>query len=427
MRSLAEWLARLEVVHPKSIDLGLERVRAVAQRLDLERPTAPTWIVGGTNGKGSTVAFLDSMLRATGRSVGAFTSPHLVRYNERIRVDGRMAEDDELVAAIEAIDTARGDVSLTFFEYNALAALYVFRARAVDAIVLEVGLGGRLDATNLIDADVAVLCSVGFDHRDWLGETLEDIGREKAGIFRAGHPVILGDTRMPPTVFEAMHRLGVQAWLPATDFDVVRDGDAHSGGWTYRMNHAIDTIEPRVFESLPAPRLDGDMQYANAAAAISALIAGRIDLRREHVVAGLTNVQLPGRFQRVPGAVEWILDVAHNEPAARALARNLAERPAAGRTLAVAGFLGDKDVHAIGAALGASIDGWILASTQGPRGLDADAVAARLDAGANVVAREKDIRAACEFARAYARPGDRVVVFGSFLIVGPALEWLGLY
>lgn len=427
MRSLAEWLARLEAVHPKSIDLGLERVRVVAQTLHLERPGVPTWIVGGTNGKGSTVAFLDSMLRAAGRSVGTFTSPHLIRYNERIRIDGELATDVELVEAIEAIDAARGDVSLTFFEFNALAALHVFRARSVSAIVLEVGLGGRLDATNLVDADVAVLCSIGFDHRDWLGETLEEIGREKAGIFRAGRPVVLGDIDMPSTVFEAMARLGVQGWYAARDFEVVREADSAQGTWTYRMPHAVGKIAPREFHSLPRPALLGEVQYANAAAAISALLAGGVDVQRGHVVAGLTSVRWPGRFQIVPGDVEWILDVAHNEPAANSLARNLAERKVSGRTLAVAGFLEDKDVHAIARALDDSIDAWILASTQGPRGLEADAVAVRLDAGANVLSRQPNVQAACEYARAHARPGDRVVVFGSFLIVGPALEWLGLY
>jgi dihydrofolate synthase/folylpolyglutamate synthase len=419
MRTLAEWLELHESTHPRSIDLGLERVAEVAARLGVGRPPWVSVIVGGTNGKGSIVAHLEALLRAEGTAVGAFTSPHLRRYNERIRINGQEASDAELIAAFERIAAVRGATSLTFFEYNTLAALELFTARGVATGILEVGLGGRLDATNLIDAEVAVLASVGFDHMDWLGPTLEDIGREKAGIFRPGRPVILANAAMPATVFEAIDRLGARAWIAGRDFqvEVAPDGDH----WHYHGRE-------RELCNLPASRLAGAVQFANAAAALAALeaLGWGPRLTREIAVAALGQVSLPGRFQIVPGAVEWILDVAHNAPAAARLAAELAARPCAGRTLAVAGILADKDARAIGAALEAEIDGWVLCSLPGSRGQSAQALAAQLGALRAPVAIAEDVARACRAAREQAQAGDRIVVFGSFHTVGPALDWLGL-
>lgn len=415
-RPLAVWLELQQRGHPRSIDLGLERVGRVAQALGVAGRRVPTFIVGGTNGKGSTVALLDAMLRAAGLATGVFSSPHLVRYNERIHLGGAEVSDAELVRAFEAIEQVRGDTSLTYFEYSALAALLLFRDHEVAVQVLEVGLGGRLDATNLIDADVAVLCSVGADHHEWLGPTLEDIGREKAGIFRSGRPAVLGSPALPASVFAEIARMGALAHVAQRDFD----WEVHGLRWHWRSAQ-------RTLEDLPRPALAGEVQFRNAATAIAALEAGPIPVPREAIVRGLEGVRLPGRFQIVPGEVEWILDVAHNAPAAGELARNLASRPVRGRTIAVAGFLDDKDVGAIGRALAGRIDAWVVTALPPPRGLDAARVVERLAPESVPLALCESVAAACECARAAAVCGDRIVVFGSFHVVGPALEWLRLY
>jgi dihydrofolate synthase / folylpolyglutamate synthase len=421
--ALAAWLQRQERSHPNSIDLGLARVREVAARLQLLTPPHRTLTVGGTNGKGSTVAFLDALLRAAGLKVGRFTSPHLARYNERICIDGVEAADDELIASFARIDAARGDITLTFFEYNALAALDLFARAAVDVAVLEVGLGGRLDATNIIDADVAVVCSIGIDHVDWLGSTAEAIGREKAGIFRAGRPAVLGSADMPRSVYAAIEALGARAVIPGRDYQL----RARAAGWDF------DCGDVHLRE-LPPPALRGELQLGNAATALAALVAllgqdfNKV-LPTETVARALREVRIRGRFQsRAPaheGDVEWILDVAHNVPAAEALRANLATLPKA-RTLAVCAVLGDKDIAGILAAMAPAIDGWVLAGLQGPRAVATRELAARLPAGATLLAQADDVVAACRAARAAASPGDRIVVFGSFLTVGPALEFLGI-
>ncbi len=435
MRSLAEWLSFQDALHPHTIDMGLERVAAVARTLGLADTQAAVLTVGGTNGKGSVAADLEALLRERGARTGLFTSPHLVRYNERIRIGGREASDAQLVAAFERIEAARGATTLTFFEYNTLAALVLFAEHAVDAAVLEVGLGGRLDATNLLDADVAVLASVGFDHRDYLGDTLEEIGAEKAGILRAGRPAVLGTADMPASVYAAIAALGAQAWVAGEDFQWQVRG-AH---WEYRGR----TLTLR---DLPPPALAGEIQYRNAATALAALeaLAASPALRPgvarmlAHLAApdaartgaALRAVQLPGRFQIVPGAVEWILDIAHNEPAARTLAAQLGARQLAHparRTFAVVGILKDKDAAAIGAALAPRIDQWIACALPGPRGASAEELAARLPLPQAAVELAPSVISGCERARAAARPGDRVVVCGSLHTVGPALEWLRIY
>ena len=418
MRTLAEWLELQDSVHPQSIDLGLERVARVAQALELRGVPYRVITVGGTNGKGSTVAHLDALLRALGLRTGAFTSPHLLRYNERIRVDGEEASDAELMAAFERIEAARAATTLTFFEYNTLAALLVFAARRIEVAVLEVGLGGRLDATNLIDADVAVLASVGMDHRDYLGEDLQSIGREKAGIFRAGRPAVLGSLQMPQSVFAAIGALGAHAVIAERDFNWQVAGN---GRWSYQGRQA--------FEDLAPPALAGMIQYRNAATAIAALEALSLpqQLRPRLISEALEKTSLPGRFQILPGPVEWILDVAHNEPAARVLAQHLAERRRAVRTFAVTGILRDKDAAGIGRALAPCVDQWILCTLSGARGSSARELAERMAGPIGSHAEQvSSVEAGCARARAKARAGDRVIVFGSFLVIGSALRWLQL-
>jgi dihydrofolate synthase/folylpolyglutamate synthase len=440
MRTLAEWLALQESVHPKSIDMGLERVSAVAQALGVATPDFPVVTVAGTNGKGSVVAHLEALCGALGAATGMFTSPHFIRYSERIRVGGSEVSDAELVAAFERIEAARGATTLTFFEYNTLAALCIFTQRRVDIAVLEVGLGGRLDATNLVDADAAVLVSVGFDHRDYLGETLELIGAEKAGIFRAGRPAVLGTPQMPHSVFAALTSAGAHAIVAERDFR----WRVTPAGWDF------DGLGLSL-RALPPSALAGAIQYRNAATAIAAVQALRIAegarpaaarlgerlpaVDERSVAAALAAVRLAGRFQIVPGEVEWILDIAHNEPAARVLAAQLRERPLPrtaqaprpGRTFAVIGVLADKDAHAIAAALADVIDCWIACALPGPRGASATQLAARLGQPAARVELAGSVEAGCELARASARPGDRVVVCGSVYTVGPALQWLRIY
>ncbi|HVH84135.1 MAG TPA: Mur ligase family protein [Steroidobacteraceae bacterium] len=315
MRTLAEWLELQDSVHPRTIDLSLERVTAVAERLGLIAPAFRVVTVGGTNGKGSVAAHAEALLRAAGTATGLFTSPHLVRYQERIRVNGAEAADAELIEAFERIEAARATDTLTFFEYNTLAALLIFERRAVEVAVLEVGLGGRLDATNLVAADVAVIASVGLDHREWLGESLEAIGAEKAGILRAGRPAVLGTAEMPASVYARIATLGTRALVAGRDFTWEVAGER----WCYRSARL-------ALEDLAPSALAGSIQYRNAATAIAAVaaLAGSMPLPRalERSTANiaLAAVHLAGRFQIVPGEIEWILDIAHNEPAARVLA-----------------------------------------------------------------------------------------------------------
>jgi dihydrofolate synthase / folylpolyglutamate synthase len=418
MRSLAEWLERQQKSHPSAIDLTLSRVRAVAQRLGLLAPAYRVVTVGGTNGKGSTVAYIDAVLRASRIRCGRFTSPHLVRYNERICIDGVESSDASLIASFERIDAARGDITLTFFEYNALAALDQFRRAGVDVAVLEVGLGGRLDATNIVDADVAVVCSIGLDHVDWLGHTLEEIGREKAGIFRRGRPAVLGSAELPESLWHAIAEIGARAVVPGSDYYVT----SHAGGWDFSYGEL-------ALRNLPHPALTGIHQIANAATALAALKNLSVTLDYANVSEALRRVRLPGRFQRVQvgsgdGALEWIFDVAHNVPAAQGLAANLRGLPAA-RVIAVCGILGDKDIPGIVGAVAAQVEAWIPVALSGPRSVSPEQLARHLPAGANILAYARDVASACQLARDAATAGDRILVFGSFLTVGPALEFLG--
>jgi dihydrofolate synthase / folylpolyglutamate synthase len=416
-RSLDEWLRIQETVHGQGIDLGLVRVRGVAERMQLLPVAARSIIVAGTNGKGSTVANLEALARAHGLCVGAFTSPHLLRYNERIRVDSAEASDIELVAAFEAIEAARGDTTLTFFEFNALAALEVFRARKVDIAVLEVGLGGRLDAVNIVDADAAIVCSIGLDHADWLGTDIAGIGREKAGVFRAGKIAVLADPDMTAAVCKEAQRIGAQ--IVAADVGYSYSVDQAAGLWSFHMGelHLL---------RLPAPGLPGSRQYANSAAALATLHAMGIELEQRAVSTALQGLLLPGRFQIIPGPVEWILDVAHNEAAAVVLAGNLHERPCAGRTWAVTAILGDKDISAVAQALAPSINQWVVCGNAAPRGLTADQLVARSPVFSAAMKAE-DIQAGMRMAAAGAQAGDRIVVCGSFLAVAPAMALLGLF
>jgi dihydrofolate synthase/folylpolyglutamate synthase len=418
-RTLAEWLAYQEQVNPRGIELGLERVREVWRRMGAAAPARRTITVGGTNGKGSTVALLEAMLGAAGLRVGCYTSPHLLAYNERVRIGGRDASDGELVASFERIEAARGGIALTYFEFGTLAALDLFARAALDVAVLEVGLGGRLDAVNIVDADVAVITTIDLDHLDWLGEDRDAIGREKAGIARAGRPAVVGEAEPPRGLLEALAGQGARVLRAGVDFCVER----HAAGWRWR--HADGTAL-----ELPDPALEAPVQYANAAAAVAALHAlfppgagTDLDLAAA-AAAGLGAARVPARLQHLGGDPELVVDVGHNPQAARALAAWLDGRPGL-RVHAVYGALADKDVAGVLAALGARVAHWHLAGLERdtPRGLPAAALAAALretlpQARHDVHA---DVAGALAAARAAARPGECILAFGSFFVAAVAL------
>src|SRR5690606_22608147 len=332
-RTLAEWLAYIETRHPRSIELGLERVREVAARLGLQRPAAQVVTVAGTNGKGSTVAFIEAIARADGWKVGAYSSPHLLRYNERVRIDGAEAADDELAAAFAAVEAARGDTPLTYFEYGTLAALWLFQQAGLDLAVLEVGLGGRLDAVNIVDPDVAVITTVDVDHVDWLGSDREAIGQEKAGIARAWKPLVLGEIDPPSSVLRHAYAIGANAIRAGSDYFHEPAGE---GQWQWR--------EIGTELLLPDPQLAAPVQRANAAAAIAALRALPRSPAEPACAAGVAAARIPGRLERFEhDGVEVVVDVAHNPQAARELAAWAKARPASGATAMVLAVLADKD------------------------------------------------------------------------------------
>ncbi|HZF19275.1 MAG TPA: bifunctional tetrahydrofolate synthase/dihydrofolate synthase [Burkholderiales bacterium] len=413
-RSLAEWLDYIERIHPKSIQLGLDRVARVRDTLGKSSP-AVVFTVAGTNGKGSTCAILEAILLAAGYKVGLYTSPHLLRYNERVRLDGIPADDARLCAAFEAVELARGEVTLTYFEFGTLAAWEIFASRPLDAVILEVGLGGRLDAVNAFDADCALLTSVDFDHMDYLGDTREAIGREKSGIFRPSRPAIVADPDPPRSVLDRAAEVGADLQLIGRDFGFLPQGqqwtcwgrDGRRGGLAY-------------------PALRGVRQLANASAAIAALgaLRPRLPVGMQDVRNGLARVELPGRFQVLPGRPTVVLDVAHNPQAARVLADNLGEMGFYPETHAVFGMLKDKDIAGVCRALKGSFSSWSVADLAVPRGASADALAEALRSAEadGVVARFRNPRDAYAAARKRSSENDRIVVFGSFHTVADVMQ-----
>ena len=406
-RGLAEWLAFIERQHPQPIALGLERVTQVLARMEI-RLQCPVFTVGGTNGKGSTCAMLESILRAAGYRTGLYTSPHLVDYNERVRIAGADVSDDALCEGFEAVEAARNGVPLTYFEFGTLAALQLFARSALDALILEVGLGGRLDAVNAVDADCAILTSVGIDHVDYLGADRESIGREKAGIFRAYRPAVIAEPDPPHAVLGA---IGNKLFV-GKDFGY----EAHGQQWNY--------WGPRGKRSgLAYPALRGAIQLRNAAAVLCALDALELPIAMQEIRRGLAEVTLPGRFQVLPGRPQVILDVAHNVEAARNLAENLASAGFAPETIAVCGMLRDKDIAGVLGALAPRITRWLFASLPGARGAAAADLAEHLHASTPAET-HATVQSALAAAQERAGEGDKIVVFGSFLTVGEAMAWL---
>jgi len=413
-KSLSGWLELLEGRHRSPIQLGLERVALVLGALEL-RSDAVVIAVGGTNGKGSTCAMLEAILLAAGYRVGCYTSPHLLRYNERVRIDGRELDDVPLAEAFAAVESARGETSLTYFEHGTLAAWYAFSREPLDVIVLEVGLGGRLDAVNAIDPDCAIVTGVAMDHMDFLGDTREKIGFEKAGIFREGRPAICSDPLAPASLVAHAREIGADLRLVGEDFGF--SGDRTQWVWWSRSGVRRG--------GLAYPALRGANQLLNASAVLMALesLRERLPVSMQAVRQGLMLVELPGRFQVLAGRPAVVLDVAHNPQAAGVLSENLSNMGFFPETWAVFGMLSDKDVEGVVRLIQDRIDHWLLTTLPGPRGLSAEALAERLRS----VGVRGDVQCFTEPAEAFsvaqmsAGEGDRIVAFGSFLTVADVL------
>ncbi|ELX10078.1 bifunctional folylpolyglutamate synthase/dihydrofolate synthase FolC [Janthinobacterium sp. HH01] len=411
--TLPAWLALLESRHAETvINMGLDRVLAVKERLQLSF-SCPVIMVAGTNGKGSTCAMLESVLMRAGYKVGLYIKPHFLDFNERARINGELASDDVLVAAFNAVEAVRGDTPLTYFEFTTLAIMHLIAGAGMDVAILEVGLGGRLDAVNIVDADVAIVTSVDIDHTDYLGDTREAIGFEKAGIFRAGKTAICSDPVPPQSLIDHANAIGADLWLMGRDFNYSGDKQQWNyGGRSQRRN------------SLAYPSLRGANQILNASAVLAALEALKLELPvgAQEVRTGLVTVELPGRFQVLPGRPTVILDVAHNPHAASALNQNLGNMGFHPYTYAVFGSMHDKDIDGVIAAMSEHVDHWCLATLPSPRSASASELAAKVQ----IVQEEKAERTinifddpAAAYANAISRAGenDRIVVFGSFLTV----------
>jgi dihydrofolate synthase/folylpolyglutamate synthase len=416
MDTLQDWLAHCERLHPKAIDMGLERVREVAQRLDL-RFACPVITVAGTNGKGSTCAMLEAIALEAGWRTGVYTSPHLVHFQERCRVRGEAVAPGALVPHFARVESARQGVTLTYFEFTTLAILDLMAASPLDVAILEVGLGGRLDAVNLIDPDCAVITSIDLDHQEFLGPDRESIGREKAGILRAGRPAVVSDPVPPHSVIDHANALGADLWLAGRDFNF--SGDKQQWAWAGRG---------RRYAGLAYPALRGANQLVNASGVLAALTAlrERLPVTAQAVRNGLALVELPGRFQIVPGEPVLVLDVAHNPHSVAALVANLDAMGFYPATHLVFGAMGDKDLDTMLRRVAPLADRWYFCDLPTPRaataaGLKArwEGLGARPDAPASTHAGP---RQALEAAVAAADPTDRIVVFGSFLSVGGVLE-----
>ncbi len=411
--TLTQWLHWQETLNPKKIDLTLDRVKKVLTSMNLAKPPYAVITVAGTNGKGSCVALLSAMLQAGGYRVGAYTSPHILRYNERIVIDGEAVNDETLCQSFDRIDNARGDIPLTYFEFGTLAAMDIFSQSNVDVALLEVGLGGRLDATNAVDADAALIASIDIDHVSWLGNNRELIGFEKAGIFRAGRPAICGDADPPQSVRRVAEELGAEWWGANEQFGYRKE----HGCWTWWSDNKQRSV-------LPYPALRGEVQLANAAAVVAVLesMSKRLPLSQSDIRAGLQSVVLTARFQVVPGPLEnpvtRIYDVAHNVAAANELSNRLQHLPSEGKTFALISLFADKDISGVVSPLIDKVDSWHIFTLGAERAASLDQLStALLESGAKQFDSHDNPADAWQAILAKAKAGDRIVIFGSFYTV----------
>ena len=420
--TLQDWLQRIEGLHTRAIDLGLERVRDVAARLSLQVPGV-VFVVAGTNGKGSTCAMLESILLAAGYSVGCYTSPHLVHFNERARLNGQAASDEQLIEHLKAVDAARQDTPLTYFEFTTLAILRLFQSEQPDVCVLEIGLGGRLDAVNIVDPDCSIVTCIDIDHAEFLGDTRELIGLEKAHVYRPHRPAICTDPVPPESLLAHAASIGADLWRFGLDFNYAGDRQQ----WSYGGRH-------QRRNSLAYPALRGANQLLNASGVLAALesVRDRLPVSAQAVRQGLATVELPGRFQVLAGRPAVVLDVAHNPHAAAHLAANLDNMGFFPQTWAVFGMLADKDIPATLAHLRQRVDHWICVDLPGPRGSRAQDLAAFLRAAGVQPGHGDDAERSISccaspheglaLARSQAQENDRIIVFGSFLTVADVLS-----
>ncbi|WP_350327590.1 bifunctional tetrahydrofolate synthase/dihydrofolate synthase [Pectobacterium aroidearum] len=402
---LVTWLHYLEHLHAQAIDLGLERVKQVAEHLHLLQPAPTVFTVAGTNGKGTTCCTLESILLAAGLRVGVYSSPHLVRYTERVRIQGKELPEAQHTQAFADIEAGRGAVSLTYFEFGTLSALQLFKQANLDVVILEVGLGGRLDATNIVDADVSVVTSIAIDHTDWLGNDRESIGREKAGIFRQSRPAVVGEPDMPGTIADVAADKGALLRRRGRDWDYSVQRET----WSWQDKQ-------RELSRLPLP----NVPLANAATALAALHYSSLNVSEDAIRQGLQHATLPGRFQTVQESPRLILDVAHNPHAAAYLANRLAALPTTGKIRAVVGMLSDKDIAGTLAYLTSLVDEWYCAPLEGPRGATAQQIAEYLTRSQSF----PDVVAAWQQAMSEAAEQDIVIVCGSFHTVAHVMEAL---
>jgi len=416
--TLADWLVRLESFSPHEIELGLERVLDVIEQLDLSLPE-PIFHVAGTNGKGSSVAFAQALLSESGSIVGTYTSPHVLEFNERICIDAEPASSAEIIAAFERVDAARGDTPLTYFEFGSIAALVVFEQRAVDMAVLEVGMGGRLDAVNAVEPAAGLITNVSLDHCDWLGDDVETIAVEKAGIMRAGKSTVYASPEVPESIVRTAAEVGADLVLAGRDYTWTSSED----GWSWQgRSHSL--------QGLRRPSLAGEFQIANAAGVLALLESAGFDelLTVDRVDRAFAKPGLPGRLQRVTTDRQWLLDVAHNPAAAAALAKSLAADDFDTTTVAIVAMLDDKDVAGTISQLSGQVDYWISVTAGNSRAIDAAEIGrqvANLTNKACMVA--ESLEQAMQHARQLTTPDDRILVTGSFYVVGPALAALAIY
>lgn len=413
-KTLNQWLSYLESIHPTEIELGLDRVRMVAERLELIKPAKKVLLVAGTNGKGSTVTYCASIIKAAGFKVGSYMSPHLHVYNERIQLDGVNATDEDVVESFEVIEKARGDISLTYFEMGTLSALYLFKKYKVDVAVLEIGLGGRLDAVNIVDPDVSVVTSIGLDHQDWLGNDISIIATEKAGVFRSGRPAICGQADSPESLFKHAQSISAPMFKKGAEFSL----EGTNGSWQW-VGKTVDGDE-RLIEGIPTPFLP----LVNMPTAIQASVLLEPNLTDEQIIKGIELASLPGRLQVFEEPFSGMVDVGHNVQAAQLLANHLNGNPVKGVRRVVLAMLDDKDPLGVVAALAPHVDDWYLAGLSGFRGQSVQSLAAKVQGRLRDVNAFDTVADALDELKEVSSAEDQVIILGSFVTVAQAQMWL---
>jgi dihydrofolate synthase/folylpolyglutamate synthase len=410
-QSLQSWLNYLETLHTKSIDLGLDRIKQVAHSLQLLPFPQFVITVAGTNGKGTSVALLENIFIAAGYHVGSYTSPHLLKYNERTKINAIPVADDALCEAFAIIEQARGQISLTYFEFGTLAALWLFKQANLDAVVLEIGLGGRLDAVNIVDADIALISTIALDHMEYLGHDRESIGKEKAGILRAHKPAVCGDYATPDSICAYAQEIQAPLFLQDKDFRVEQINE-YFWNWNSKTKQLLQ---------LPIPKIP--LQNAAAVLKVIELLPAQFNITDQHIIKALQTVQVAGRFHLIPGKVPTIVDVAHNPAAAAWLANKLHQHPIQGRTLAVIGMLADKDHYTTAKQLAQVVTEWFVGGLSVPRGMSAEELAASVrEATRQKVNCYNTVTMAYEQALQQAQVNDRIIVLGSFFTVAEVMQ-----